>query len=106
MSDIQVSVEHSIDNRDTALASVSKPKWMDAAVEAFDALGAAGPLTGEDVRFLLVNNGLAPPHHHNAWGALTKSLINKGRLIPTDKFVNMKAAKSHARMTRQYEVAT
>jgi len=61
-------------------------------------------VTGEDIRVALTDCGIAP-HHPNAWGALTRILILRGMLIPTDEFRHMKSRRSHARMTRVYEVA-
>lgn len=61
-------------------------------------------VTGEDIRVALTNWGVTP-HHPNAWGALTRTLILRGMLIPTSEFRHMKSRRSHARMTRVYEVA-
>lgn len=104
MNDQQISTEQSIENRDEALQQVTRPNWMEAALQKFDSVSLPAVITGEQIRFLLIDNGLEKPHHHNAWGAFTRNLILKKRLTPTDKFVNMRAAKSHARMTRQYQV--
>ena len=96
-----------IQARDEALARVAENsgRWIDNAFEAFGKQSWPALVTGEDIRLALTSLRIVP-HHHNAWGALTKKLINAGRLKPTNNFVNMRDKSSHARMTRQYEVAS
>lgn len=88
--------------RDEALALVAgnSDGFISAGLELISRL-PRGDATGEDIRFALEAKGLIP-HHHNAWGALTLAAVKRGLLRRTDRFVNMRGPKSHARMTRVY----
>lgn len=91
-------------NRDAALDQVADNSgdWFSRAVEAVRSMTAA-TVTGEDVR-AHVTALIGPAHHPNAWGAVVRTAMSRCLLKPTDKFVPMRAEKSHARMTRLYEV--
>lgn len=58
-------------------------------------------VTGEDVR-ISCEAANVKPHHHNAWGAFIAGLVRDGSLIPTGRYVAMKAKGSHARKTQLY----
>jgi hypothetical protein len=60
-------------------------------------------VTGEDIRLACEAAGVRP-HHHNAWGAFVASLVRDGLLIPTGRYVPMKAKGSHARKTQLYRL--
>jgi hypothetical protein len=88
--------------RDKALGSVSENAgdWMDKAISAFGQL-PVGEYTGEDIR-LSVERLVGPPHHHNAWGAVIRTLLKKRYLKPTGRYTSMRTKKSHARRTPVY----
>jgi hypothetical protein len=89
--------------RDAALQRVSSNagRWIDRAMAAIS-LVPAFEGTAEDLRFRLVRDGLEPPHHHNAWGAVTRKALDRGLLKRTGKLRAMTGAKSHARRTEVY----
>jgi len=60
-------------------------------------------VTGEDIRLRCAELNINP-HHANAWGAFVSLMVKEGKLIPTGKYVPMKAVKSHARKTALYKV--
>jgi len=59
------------------------------------------PHTGEEIRLLLTREGLPPPHHHNAWGAMMRVAIRRG-IIREVGMGQMATKKSHARRTPLY----
>lgn len=88
--------------RDAALEVVAEnaedaTQFMSRGLRAIAAL--SGEYTGEDVRRCLTAAGVTP-HHHNAWGALIRSAIKSGLLVPTGRYVRMTAVRSHARATQ------
>lgn len=57
---------------------------------------------GEQIRTLCLDRGIKPTHH-NAWGAMIKTLVKEGYLEPIPgKFEAMEAKGSHARKTQVY----
>jgi hypothetical protein len=60
-------------------------------------------VTGEDIRLTCEDAGIRP-HHPNAWGAFVSWLVNEGDLMPTGRYVPMKAKGSHARKTQVYRI--
>jgi hypothetical protein len=91
--------------RDAALAKVlpTDSPWM---VQVLDALTPEfkrnhPTFTGETLRVSLLVK-IDPPHHHNAWGALTKTLLSRKIIKPTGRWVSMSTKSSHARQTRTY----
>jgi len=81
--------------------------WMPLCMAAFlnvahENQGAF--VTGEDVRLLIEQRGIPPPHHHNAWGAVINNLVRGGFLEKTGKHVHMKTRRSHARATPLYRI--
>lgn len=45
------------------------------------------------------------PHHHNCWGAITRTAAVAGLLVPTDRYVKMKSSAAHSRHAKLWEVA-
>lgn len=76
--------------------------WREQAMEITRALG--GEVTGEDIRLACQAEKIGP-HHHNAWGGLVNFMIREGLLLPTGRYVPMKATGSHGRRTQVYAVA-
>lgn len=98
----QLDLEDAIMARDMALKQVSdnSGEFMPRALHALKSL-PPGDYTGEDIRLHLEGLGIVP-HHNNAWGALIRKAVNSRLIIFTDKYVPMKAKKSHARRTPLY----
>lgn len=94
--------EESKDLRNEALARVAfrAGPFMGAALAAMRTFGP-GLYTAEDFRLRLEREGLRP-HHHNAWGALTKQAILDGIIRETGSRRAMRDPRSHARMTPVY----
>lgn len=90
--------------RDAGFASVAKNAggWRPAAIAAIAALPQGYEGTGEDIRLDLLKAGLAEPHHHNAWGEVTKEAIKRGLIHRTGELRNMRTKRSHARATPVY----
>lgn len=61
-------------------------------------------ITGEDLRFTLTEAGLQDPHHPNAWGQLTKQVLEAGWLWHTGYWRKPRSRASHARPTKIYRV--
>lgn len=79
---------------------------MPFAVSVFEAHCGDLPavFTGEDIRDLVLRHA-PPPHHPNAWGALTMSLVRRGAVVATGTFTKMRTPTSHARRTFEYRLA-
>jgi len=95
--------------RDTGIALVTENAgdWMDNAKSLVSMFLARHPgrlITGDDIREV-VQPRLGPPHHPNAWGALTRSMLVRGRLIPTGRLVKSTRATNHAHANPEYEIA-
>ena len=93
-----------LEARDEVLGRVAKNagKWSLVATDYFRSLPNNIEVTGEDVRRMLTEKGLPPPHHHNAWGAFIMNLVKSEMLVSTGRMAHMKAKKSHARRTVVY----
>ena len=74
--------------------------WQERAERVLRGM-TASEVTGEDVRLACEAQGVRP-HHHNAWGGLTSRFVSLGLLVPTGRYVAMKAKGSHARKTQVY----
>ena len=101
----QLDLVEAIEARDKALGKVADKAgdWIDTALAILPHIRHDSAfVTGEDVR-LWLEERISKPHHHNAYGALIRIAIRHGILRPTDKWVQMRTKKSHARMTRVYE---
>lgn len=92
--------------RDRAIHQVSREEWMPEAVATFYAYRRELPevFTGENIRDLVLGY-LPAPHHPNAWGALTMSLVKQKAIIATGTVTKMRSPSSHARRTFQYRLA-
>jgi len=99
----RVSTRAAIKARDEALAQVSDNAgdWIESALARIPRL--SGEMTGEDIRFALVAL-VGQPHHANAWGALIKTAKGRGLIENTGRYVPMRAANSHARITPVYRI--
>lgn len=60
-------------------------------------------VTGEDIRLACEDAGIRP-HHPNAWGSFVSWLVNEGDIVPTGRYVAMRAKGSHARKTQVYRI--
>lgn len=89
-------------SRDEALERVKRNSgpWFDRAL-AYIATLETWRGTGEDLR-ILITNAVGSPHHHNAWGSLTRVAMRRGLIIPTGQRVAMRGSKSNARKTDVY----
>lgn len=64
-----------------------------------------GTFAFEDVRAWMLENGLEPPPHHNAWGALAQAAQKAGIIVPTGKFRAAVSPATHRHPVRLYKVA-
>jgi len=92
--------------RDRALEQVTLNggDWQDRALQTMSLMrGFVG--TAEDIRLkLIMVEGMEPPHHHNAWGALIKEARKRGRIQHTGQRRCMRTKRSHGRETPVYVV--
>lgn len=91
--------------RDARLQQVTREDWMPHAVATFYARRRELPdtFTGEDIRDLILRYAVAP-HHPNAWGALTMSLVRQKAIVATGSVRKMRTPSSHARRTFEYRL--
>lgn len=91
--------------RDDALDRVTTNAgpWIQACIDALtpEFKRTHPTFTGETLRISLLCK-IPEPHHHNAWGALTKTLLHRKIIKPTGRWVSMSTKQSHARATRVY----
>lgn len=102
----QLNLEEAIRRRDAGIKQVQRGSvdWSYQAKVCVQALPQHSEWTGEDIR-LHVTKQVGPPHHHNAWGALVRSLVTSGVLVATGEWRRMQTPKSHARQTPVYRRA-
>ena len=93
--------------RDAAIEVVTENsgEWMTRALAAVELLPNNIKVTGEDVRFRLLES-IGEPHHHNAWGALILHAVKDGSLLSTGIWRAMSDPRSHARRTLVYRTNT
>lgn len=95
-------------HRDRALTIVAgrSGQWMPDAFAAAVRCRMLHPwpngFVAEDLRAQLLQDGLPPPHHHNAWGAFTNRAIKANLIRKTGQHRSMRGARSHARSTPVY----
>lgn len=94
----------SIKARDAALEQIAdnNASWLKRAVEEMSRLEHGTQDTGEGFRKRLLERGLRPPLHVNAWGSLFMTLTKRKVLVPTGEYRPMRDAKAHARKTPVY----
>ena len=86
-----------------AVLSKAKKGWVRQGLGLIPDL-AGHKMTGEEIRYTLVNQGMEEPHHHNVWGALILLANKKGLLRETGKYAPSTTPSSHCRRSRIYEV--
>lgn len=85
--------------KDDAIATVLEnagQRWIDAASQLIQGCLAGQEVLAEEWRLLCAEHGLTP-HHPNAWGGLTNSLIRSGVIIGTGRLAKSRDPRSHAR---------
>lgn len=82
--------------RDQGISLVQRKAWMEDGLARIRQLGPWEGIS-EDWRVKFLGEGMAPPHHKNAWGALAKVAQAHGLIEWTGRIRNMKTEKSHAR---------
>jgi hypothetical protein len=89
-----------------ALVSLNSGEWMvraRAVAMEYLAHHAGEIITADPIRNV-VQAALGQPHHQNAWGALTRSLIGRRFLRPTGRLAKSPRASNHAHANPEYEV--
>lgn len=85
--------------RDSAIAQVMEnagESWQLAATQLVRLRLAGQEVLAEDWRLLCEEHGITP-HHPNAWGGLTNSLVRAGVIVDTGRIGKSKDPRSHAR---------
>ena len=91
--------DHGETLRDAALEQVldnAGENWQAAATHLIQGMFAGQEVLAEDWRLLCREHGINP-HHPNAWGGLTNSLLRAGVIIDTGRLSKSKDPRSHAR---------
>lgn len=89
-----------VERRDAALKSVSRDgEWIQSALDVIATM--SGEATGEQIR-LRCEPLIGTPHHHNAWGAVVRTVISRGLIRFANRYQQMQTPKSHARKTPVY----
>lgn len=80
--------------------------WAETAIQAmrnFVAFHAAQMFAIEDFRRWALDGAVIdPPHHHNAWGAITSHAERLGLIRWTGKYRPARSAATHAHPVRVY----
>lgn len=58
----------------------------------------------EDIKKWVVDHGLEPPPHCNAWGAIAKEAVKERIIEPTGLFRLAKSPVAHSRVVRLYRM--
>lgn len=85
--------------RDQGIAQVLEAagdRWQDAATMLIQECLAGQEVLAEDWRLLCSQHGIKP-HHPNAWGGLTHSLVSSGVITETGRLGKSRDPRSHAR---------
>jgi hypothetical protein len=85
--------------RDTAIATVMEnagQRWQAAATQLIQDTLRGQEVLAEEWRLLCEHHGLNP-HHPNAWGGLTNSLVRSGVITDTGRLGKSRDPRSHAR---------
>lgn len=102
--DGQLTLDDALAQRDAVLQEVADKHagWLAAAAAEMARLEPGIQDTGEGFRKRLLERGIRPPAHVNAWGSLFMTLTKRKVLIPTGEYRPMLDAKAHARKTPVY----
>lgn len=76
--------------------------WNRRALSYIRVLTPGEEFTGEQIKLSVLEMGLEPPEHHNAWGSVIKMALKRGMLEPTGEYRNTETVRSHARRTPVY----
>lgn len=95
--------------RDRALKRVENNNqgWLAEALhycETSPALRSMKEFSGEDLRIAIAPH-VGQPRSPHAWGLVSRYLMQRGIIVPTGHYINMKSEKSHARKTACYRWA-
>lgn len=85
--------------RDAAVSQVLENAgdcWKSAATQLIQDALSGQEVLAEDWRLLCEQHGIQP-HHPNAWGGLTYSLLRAGVIVDTGRLSKSKDPRSHAR---------
>ena len=102
--DEQLSFTDALDKRAEVLDGMAEKHagWVQLAIDGVEGLPIGWEGTGEDIRFRLIEEGLAAPRHHNAWGTVIGGARRSGLLARTGEWRPMRGDKAHGRETRVY----
>lgn len=98
--DLLTNIESARAARDAGIEIVTdnNQSWHDKALSMLASLsGSHRQMTGEAMRLWLIDQGLEPPAHVNAWGALTRHACTSGLIVDTGMVTQCATRASHAR---------
>jgi len=93
--------------RDAGIDAVLKGEWKDSALAALKqwiAMKVSSGVREVTMEEFKMDWPIEPPHHVNAWGALTRTAALAGLLMPTDKSVRMSNPAAHARFSKVWSI--
>ena len=90
--------EESKRRRDDGIALVADngAGWQDRAMYVIWHLPIGWTGIGEDIRKLVLESGIGPPHHPNCWGSLIMHATRCNVIKRTGEMRNAKSVKSNA----------
>ncbi len=78
-------------------------QWIEQASKLIQERLAGQEVLAETFRAICEEEGVTP-HHHNAWGGLTSSLIKRGILMETGRIDKSSDPRSHSRRQPVWKV--
>ena len=78
--------------------------WLALAAAEMAKLEPGQTGIGEDYRRILLERGVPPPKHPNAFGAFIATMARRGVLVPTGEYRAMREAKSNGRKSAVYRL--
>ena len=75
--------------------------WMSQGLAAVSAIPSGTELMAEDLRRVFYTK----PRHDNAWGALARTAVRRGLLVPTGEIRKSRRKQAHSRRCPVYRRA-
>mgnify|MGYP001610856833 CR=1 FL=1 len=81
---------------------LARGDWLGLCLALLPGVRNLPEITGESIRSFMIEHGAGQPTSPHAWGTLVLTAARRGILGKTGRYVPMKAARSHARVTAVY----
>lgn len=102
----QLTFDQALEKRNAVLDAVADRNtgWLALAAAEMAKLEPGQTGIGEDYRRILLERGVPPPKHPNAFGAFIATMARRGVLVPTGEYRAMREAKSNGRKSAVYRL--